>query len=383
MKRREFLATSALTAASALATQAYPAFSASSNRGTLLVVELAGGNDGLNAFIPYTDPNYLRLRPTIGIQNGIPVSSTMAFNPAMEELKSLLDAGRLAVIQNVSYPNPSLSHFRAKDIWQSAVAPGYEYSGWLGRFLTAENAKKVDAVFLGDEYPLALLGKSNQRYLQYSSNLLVNSSGDLGKAVLALYDRPQTMPLAEQVRVDVLENKASVEKLAADLSKRVTNNAYPQTAIGNQFALMAKILESRPRVAYLTVGGWDTHVDQLNKQGDLLGQVSKSLAALDRDLASKGLSQNVLTLVQSEFGRRAAQNGTGGTDHGTAAPVMIIGPVRGGFYGGNPALDSLVDNNLPMQVDFRQIYAEILQLWEGVNPSAILNQNYPTLGFLA
>jgi uncharacterized protein (DUF1501 family) len=383
MKRREFLATSALAAASAIAPSAYPSFGASSNRGTLLIVELSGGNDGLNTFIPYTDPNYLRLRPTLGIQNGIPVSSTVALHPEMADLKSLLDAGRLAVIQNVSYPNPNFSHFRAKDIWQSAIVPGYEYSGWLGRFLASEKAKKVDAVFLGEEYPLALLGKTNERYLQYSANLLVNSSGNLGKAMLALYDLPQTTPLAEQVRLDVIENKSAVEKLAADLSRRVANNDYPQTPIGNQFALMAKILESRPRVAYLTVGGWDTHVDQLSKQGYLLGQVSKSLAALDRDLTSKGLSQNVLTLVQSEFGRRPAQNGSGGTDHGSAAPVMVIGAVRGGFYGGDPALDSLVDNNLPMQVDFRRIYAEILQLWEGIVPNTILNGDFARVGFLA
>jgi uncharacterized protein (DUF1501 family) len=382
MKRREFLATSALTAA-AIATQAYPSFGASSNRGTLLVVELSGGNDGLNTFIPYNDPNYLKLRPTIGIQNGIPVSSTVALNPAMGELKTLLDAGRLAVIQNVSYPNPSLSHFRAKDIWQSAVAPGYEYSGWLGRFLAAEKATKVDAVFLGDEYPLALLGRSNQRFLQYSANLLVNSSDKLGKAVLALYDLPQSQALVEQIRQEVLGNKTAVERLATDLSKRVASNDYPKTGIGEKFALMAKVLESRPRVAYLTVGGFDTHVDQLNKQGDLLGQLSKSLAALDRDLESKGLSQSVLTLVQSEFGRRPAQNGSGGTDHGTAAPVIIMGAVRGGFYGGNPALDSLVDSNLPMQVDFRRIYAEILQLWEGVDPRTVLSQDFPTVGFLA
>jgi len=383
MKRREFLTTTVLTAASAIATQAYPSFGASSNRGTLLVVELSGGNDGLNTFIPYTDPNYLKLRPTLGIRNGIPVSSTVALNPAMGDLKTLLDAGRLAVIQNVSYPNPSLSHFRAKDIWQSAVTPGYDYSGWLGRFLAAERAKKVDAVFLGDEYPLALLGRGSERFLQYSSNLLVNSSGNLGKSMLALYDLPQPTPLAEKVRKGVLDNKSAVEKLAADLSKRVASNDYPQTAIGNQFALMAKVLESRPRVAYLTVGGFDTHVDQLNKQGDLLGQLSKSLVALDRDLNSKGLSQNVLTLVQSEFGRRPAQNGSGGTDHGTAAPIMAIGSVRGGFYGGNPALDSLVDNNLPMQIDFRRIYAEILQLWEGVDPRMVLNQDFSTVGFLA
>ncbi|MDX1976130.1 MAG: DUF1501 domain-containing protein [Pseudanabaenaceae cyanobacterium bins.68] len=381
MKRREFLAASALSALTS-AIAANPSLGASSNRGSLLIVELAGGNDGLNTFIPYSDPNYLRLRPTLGIQNGIPVSSTVALHPEMSGVKTLLDAGRLAVVQNVSYPNPSLSHFRAKDIWQSAVVPGYEYSGWLGRWLAAEKAQKADAVFLGDEYPLALLGKANERYLQYSANLLVNSSGDLGKSILALYDLPQSIPLAEQVRLDILENKTAVEKLAADLSRRVTNNAYPQNAIGNQFALMAKILESRPRVAYLTVGGWDTHVDQLNKQGYLLAQVSQSLVALERDLTAKGLAQSVLTLVQSEFGRRPAQNGSGGTDHGTAAPVMIMGPVRGGFYGGTPALDSLIDQNLPMQVDFRQIYGEILQLWEGIAPSTILGREFTPLGFL-
>lgn len=379
MKRRDFLVTMTATTALAIAN---PMFGAGKNRKTLLVIELAGGNDGLNTFIPYKDANYLKLRPSLGIKNGIPVSATVALHPALKDLKPILDSGRLAVVQNVSYPNPNLSHFRSKEIWQSAHPQGSTDTGWLARYLESVGAKSADAIFLGEEYPLALTG-DRDRYLQLSPNLAVRRTGKLGQAIQAMYDTPQALPLAEQVRRTVLESEAAVKKLAKDLAKRIADRGYAKTPIGSQFAIAGRVLEANPQVLYLTIGGWDTHVGQAQRQQRLLEQLGLGLAALNRDLQATGRDKDVLILVQSEFGRRPAQNGSGGTDHGTTGPVILLGPVKPGFYGGDPALDSLVSVNLPVKVDFRSIYGEILRRWENKDPKIILGKDFPSIGFLA
>ncbi len=348
---------------------------------TLLVIELAGGNDGLNTFIPYADSNYLRLRPRIGIKEGIPVSHSVALNPGLKDLKPLLESGQLAVIQNVGYPNPDLSHFRSKEIWQSAHPQGSVDSGWLARYLEAIKAKTSEAVFLGDEYPLALTG-SRTRYLELSPNLGLKTQGKLGQAIQEAYQVPQKQLMAEKVRQTVLESTQAVRDLARDVDQRVQRQGYPQGDLGRQLALVSRLLEVGPKVIYLTIGGWDTHVNQVQRHQRLLEQVGKGLSALNQDLKARGLDKNILTMVQSEFGRRPTENVSGGTDHGTAGPVWLIGPVRAGFYGGEPALDSLQKGNLPMHVDFRSVYAEILDRWLGMPSKRILSGSFPGVGVL-
>jgi uncharacterized protein (DUF1501 family) len=348
-----------------------------------MVIELAGGNDGLNMFVPYKDPNYRKLRPNLAIADGIPVSDTVALHPALKELKPILESDRLAVVQNVSYPNPNLSHFRSKDIWQSAHPSGSTDTGWLARYLESNKAKTADAIFLGEEYPLALMGASTERYLQLSPRLAVRSSGKLGQAIQAVYATPQSMPLAERVRRTVLESEAAVKKIASEIKQRSASHGYAKTPIGQKFALAGRLLESNLRILYITIGGWDTHAGQAQRHHKLLEQLSLGLAALDRDLKARGKDKEVLIMVQSEFGRRPAQNGSGGTDHGTTGPVLLLGSVKSGFYGGNPSLDSLEKGNLPVKVDFRSIYAEILQRWDNQDPKPILGQSFNFVGVLS
>jgi uncharacterized protein (DUF1501 family) len=381
MNRRDFLALMTSTAAMAIVAPSCTSAAQNSDLKTLIVIELAGGNDGLNTIIPYNDANYRKLRPTIAIKDGIPISNQAALHPALKELKPVFDQGRMAIVQNVSYPNPNLSHFRSKEIWQSAHPQGASDTGWLARYLTIVQAKSADAIFLGEEYPLALTSDSD-RYLQLSPRLAVQQLGKLGEAMRVVYNNPQSSELAEQVRRSVLESEAAVKQLTKDIDNRIDNHGYPKTVIGKQFALLARVLESQPKVVYLTIGGWDTHTGQVRRQQQLLGDLGAGLAALDRDIQAHNMQKNILVMVQSEFGRRPAENGTGGTDHGTAAPVLLLGNVRGGLYGGNPALDSLVQGNLPMQVDFRSIYSEILKNWEGVNAATILDQDFPKIGIL-
>jgi uncharacterized protein (DUF1501 family) len=384
MKRRDFLLT---LSGSALLAIVNPAFggdkSGNKDQKTLIVIELAGGNDGLNTFIPYRDSNYLRLRPTLGIKDGIPVTSTVAINPALKDLKPLLEDNRLAIVQNVSYPNPNLSHFRSKDIWQSGKPQGSADTGWLARYLESTNAKVSEAIFLGEEYPLALTGDKGDRFLQLSLGLGVKSKGKLGQAIQAQYAVPQSNAIAESVRRNVLESEEAIKKLSKDLNQRIANNGYAPTPIGRQFALLGRLLESSPKVLYMAIGGWDTHTRQEATQKRLLEQLGLGLSALNRDIKARGMDKNVLIMVQSEFGRRPAQNGNGGTDHGTTGPVILLGDVKSGFYGGDPKLDSLVNNNLPVVVDFRSIYSEILNNWEKVDAKTVLGQDFPKVGFLA
>jgi len=370
------------TAAMALLAPSCMNAAQSKDKKTLVVIELAGGNDGLNTIIPYNDANYRKLRPTIAIKDGIPISKQAAFHPALKDLKPVFDKGRIAIVQNVSYPNPNLSHFRSKEIWQSAHPQGSSDTGWLARYLTDVQAKTADAIFLGEEYPLALTTGDGDRYLQLSPNLAVQQRGKLGEAMRAVYSNPQGSGFAEQVRLAVLESETAIKQLTQNIDKRIEDRNYPKTAIGKQFALLARVLESQPKVVYLTIGGWDTHTGQVRRHQQLLGDLGAGLAALDRDIQAHNMQKNILVMVQSEFGRRPAENGNAGTDHGTAAPVILLGNVRGGLYGGTPALDSLVQGNLPMQVDFRSIYAEILNRWEGVSAATILDQDFPKIGIV-
>ncbi len=383
MHRRQFI--SSFSAAATLLALHRPTAAqdpASGQSSTLVLIELAGGNDGLNTFIPYRDPNYLRLRPDLAIRDGIPVTDTVALHPALASWAELLEQGSMAVIQNVGYPNPDLSHFRSKEIWQSASL-GSPDSGWLARYLAVTQAPTPAGVALGEEYPLALTGDES-RYLHLAPQLTTPAEGQLGQAIQAVYGIPHRDPLAEQVRQLVVESTAAVRTFSRDLEQRVAQQGYPQGPVGRQLALAARLVESGARVIYLTIGGWDTHVNQAGRHQRLLEQLGPGLSAYHRDLQEKGLDQQVLVMVQSEFGRRPAQNGSGGTDHGTAGPVILLGRgVQGGWYGGDPALDSLVSSNLPMQVDFRSLYAEVLAQGLGVDPIGILGDSFGPVGVLA
>ena len=379
MRRRQCIAT--LSAAAAILALHPRSQAQSGGSPTLVLIELAGGNDGLNTFIPYTDPQYRRLRPRLGISGGIPVSSTIALHPALAEWQPLLEQGQMAVVQNVGYPNPDLSHFRSKEIWQSASL-GSPDSGWLARYLQVTQGASTDGVALGDEYPLALLG-DDSTYLHLAPNLAVQAEGRLGQAMQAVYAATHLDPLAEQVRQTVVESTQAVDDLAQDVERRLINQGYPQGSLGRQLVVAGRLIESGAKVIYLTLGGWDTHVNQAGIHQRLLGQLGPGLAAFHRDLVANGLDQQVVVMVQSEFGRRPAENGSGGTDHGTAGPVILMGKsVQGGWYGGDPALDSLMDGNLPIQVDFRSVYREVLAQGLGVDPVAILGEDFPSLGIL-
>jgi uncharacterized protein (DUF1501 family) len=239
-------------------------------------------------------------------------------------------------------------------------------------------AKTGDAIFIGEEYPLALLGAKDERYFQLSPSLSLRTGDKLGQAIQVAYSQPQAELLAEDVR------QAALDRFQGQVNQRTSSDAYPKNKIGEQFAFASVVLEALPPVVYLTIGGWDTHTNQLNQQANLLKSVGDSLAALMADLKTRGIDRHVLIMVQTEFGRRVAQNGSGGTDHGTATPVFFLGgSLKGGILGGQPDLANLVNGNLPWQIDFRSLYDETIDRWLGGNAQAVLGGRYPHVGFLA
>ncbi|MDX2271891.1 MAG: DUF1501 domain-containing protein [Cyanobacteriota bacterium] len=378
-QRRQFLT---LLAGATAVLALKPSVSAQSRK-SLLVIELAGGNDGLNTFIPYADPHYRQLRPNLAIPDGIPISSQVALHPALADWQPLFQTGVMALIQNVGYPNPSLSHFRAKEIWQSASTDPSPDTGWLGRYLEASQATTQDGVFLGNEYPLALMG-STTRYLYLAPKLVVKTDNAFGQAMRALYQQPLAEPLAEQVRQTVLENLEAVQTLTRDLEEQADQQGYAPSPTGRSFALASRLIQAGSPVVYLTIGGWDTHVNQPVRQQSLLSQLASGLTTFYRHLQQLGRQQQVLVMVQSEFGRRPAENGARGTDHGTAGVVLLVGEgVKGGFYGGDPHLDSLEKGNLPIVVDFRSLYSEILDRWLTIESKQVIAGSFPALGVLS
>jgi uncharacterized protein (DUF1501 family) len=401
--RRDFLKTCACGGAVALGSAAFPpvltrALGASrrSDR-TLVVLELAGGNDGLNMVVPFKDELYRRLRPALAIpeRDALPLDGATALHPRMRELASLHQKGRLAVVQGVGYPSPNRSHFRSLDIWQSAVAEREDTaSGWIGRFAEQSRGGALEAVGMDlTERPVALTARS--------AELPVLSSGegfqlDVGERDVEARRRvlaglASASPAGRPPLAGALLEAARSAYRAADQIERATLRAtaaaaaYPDTPLGRQLRRVADLVAAGlgVRVAFLRLGGFDTHAAQLAVHADLLGQLSAALGAFFEDLEGRGLARQVLLVAYSEFGRRVAENASLGTDHGAAGPVLLVsGALRGGLYGPRPDLSDLDEGDVRHAVDFRQVYATLLERWLEAPAEAVLARRYEPLEFL-
>ena len=346
----------------------------------LVVIQLDGGNDGLNTVVPYADDAYARSRPALALAPGrvIKLDAHAGLHPAMRPAADLLEAGRLAVVQGVGYPNPSRSHFRSMAVWHTARPDREDPAdpGWLGATfdkLPRPRRGGPDCVYVGgDELPPALAGRR-------SVAATVSREDDL-KAVVRPDVRPEVRPaagaeggedVAAFVRRSVLSAYAAAGDLAAATGAGGAGAAakYPQTPLGRRLSLVARLIKSGvgTRVYYASQGGYDTHGVQAALHGPLLAEFSGGLKAFLDDLRAAGLSDRVAVLAFSEFGRRVAENDSAGTDHGTAGPVFLAGgAVWPGLHGVAPSLTDLDDGDLKMTVDFRRVYATLLRDWLGV-----------------
>ena len=365
----------------------------------LVIVLLAGGNDGINTVIPYADPLYYQGRPTLAIpqEQVLHLDDKVGLSPALPKLKARYDASQVAIVQGVGYPNPNRSHFRAMDIWQSAVPDRVEPTGWLGRYLQSCSCgtdKQLEGISMGPTVQKSFW--TELTLVPAISNLAAFKLGNpranpdqtqyeveaLRRALSLARGRPEE-ELIRQATQTALADADTMEKVAQGYQTPIE---YPQSPLSQSLKTIAQIIagDVGTRVYFATLGGFDTHANQLAQQQRLLGELDGSLDAFMQDLEHQGRFDDVMVMTFSEFGRRVGQNASNGTDHGTAEPMFMLGGgVRGGLHGAYPSLIDLDRGDLKYTTDFRSVYGTVLQRWMGVAPDQILGAGYPTLSLVA
>ncbi len=370
----------------------------------LVIVQLGGGNDGLNTVVPYFSDDYRKLRPRLAIGapanaggrsgpsgTSLPLDANigLGLHPELEGIHALHDEGLLTVVQGVGYPNPNRSHFTSMDIWQTGRTDG-KGTGWLGRYFDAQcngTPEPQAAIALGRNAPLSLIGDV-QKPIAFESERLFRWRGErLHPSMKAPYEKavrsgalagvdPNSQ--AAYLMRTSLDAQVSSDRIRAAVRK-ASATPYPGGSLSNQLRLVGAMIrdELPTRVYYASLGGFDTHGGQLGSHGQLMRQVGDSIKAFQDDIQSQGRQDQVLTMVFSEFGRRVAENGSAGTDHGTAAPVFLIGgKVRPGVIGNHPSLVDLDGGDLRHTLDFRSVYAGLLADWFQTDPRPILGAEH-------
>ena len=356
----------------------------------LIVVQMTGGNDGLNMVIPYRDDRYHRARPTIGIaeSEALPLSEDLALHPQMTALKRLFDDQRLQVVSNVGYPNPNRSHFRSMDIWQTASThPEHATTGWIGRVVDRGGHTEHPLAMNIDDGPLPLAMRSADQTVPSIRSVDAFRLDQRAQAIREAIAQKRKSPPDDLLFVQRLAvtSCASAERLSSVTQGDDRAIRYPDLPLARHLHDVATLIRAGfgARVYYTSIGGFDTHANQNLTHGQLLGQLSESLAAFLDDLKAAGLDDRVLMMTFSEFGRRVKENGSRGTDHGAAAPMFIAGsPCRAGIVGHAPALGSLEDGDVRHEIDFRRVYAELLEHWLGVPQEPVLGARYEPLGIV-
>jgi uncharacterized protein (DUF1501 family) len=353
----------------------------------LVVIQLSGGNDGLNTVVPYRNDVYYQLRPTLALPKNevLPVGDELGFHPALAPLRGLYDNGQMSVINGVGYPNPDRSHFRSMDIWHTASGSDeYLSTGWIGRYLDSECAGCASphwAVEADDSLSLAMKGahrggfamRDAKQLQRTTQNRFLEAVGSQGEHyhpeenVAYLY---KTMVTTQQT-AGYLVSQTKAHRSAV---------SYPATGLGRSLEQIARLLtaDTDTRVYYASMGGFDTHAQQQGRQERLLGQYAEAVKAFTDDLRANALLDDVLILTFSEFGRRVQQNGSGGTDHGTANNVFAIGGQlkTPGFYNPGPNLMNLDEGDLKYEIDFRRIYASVLDRWLEADSRIVLGEAF-------
>ncbi len=346
------------------------------NTPILVVVTLYGGNDGLNTVIPFKDPIYFSSRPDISYkpETMLPLNADLALNPKMLGIKALWDQQKVAIVRGVGYPKPDYSHFSSMAKWQSGSPERAVSSGWLGRWLDSQPEDPMLAISLGSVLPPMLVGaKLSGSALPLGG--LVIPKGTLATQCIQLskpsINDSKLMAAAATSMRNLFNLSSSITPvlkspapLAPDLPTANGGNAGGGSNLSQQLDVVAKLIAagSPTKIWSVSLGGFDTHANEANAQAELLGVVSSSLSRFMNQLKSTTRLNDVTVMVFSEFGRRVKGNASQGTDHGTSAPMFLIGEkVKGGFYGDQPSLSKLVNGDLAVTTDFRDVYSTVLE----------------------
>jgi uncharacterized protein (DUF1501 family) len=364
----------------------------------LVVVQLTGGNDGLNTVVPFTNADYYKQRPSIAIPKDQvkKLTDDLGLHPAMGALAKLYsDDSAVCVVQGVGYPNPNQSHFRSMDIWHAASTAETLTEGWLGNALKKQGVPAFHLASGNEAAPLALAGApvrvpsiTSLDDFKLKTAAVSGADASAQKGVITGVAETRTKPgtstpeLLDFVSRTQTTTYASSEKLASIGKNYTPKVPYPASALAQKLKLAAQLIDAGigARLFYVSIDGFDTHAGQGGAAGahaNLLTQVSEAISAFYRDLAERGHKDRLCVMTFSEFGRRAYENGSKGTDHGAAAPMFLVGgPVKAGVVGTQPALTGLKDGNLVHVTDFRQVYAAVLERWLGVPTEPIVGKGF-------
>ncbi len=375
-------------------------FSQAASDRTLIVVQMAGGNDGLNTVIPFTDSQYRTLRPTLAIPEAsvLPLDGRLGLHPNLAPLKKIWDVGHLAIVEGAGYPNPSLSHFQAMDIWQTLDLNGNGREGWLGKLVSGwvdQDGHPFKALNIGVQTAQALSSISSPvpTMANTQSYHLAPDPGDQDggqgrvQALMKLYNSyPKTSPYAALLDATALDAQEGGRQLRAAETQYRPSVTYPQGPFGAGLQVLSEAIVQGLglRVGYITLGGFDTHANQKVTHDTLMKTLADGVSAFYTDLTNHGKADNVVIMTWSEFGRRVEENGSQGTDHGTAAPMFVLGnSISKGVYGEPPSLSSLDSaGNLKYTVDFRSVYATVLDRWLGASSKDVLGGSFSSQNFL-
>ncbi|WZO99043.1 DUF1501 domain-containing protein [Isosphaeraceae bacterium EP7] len=386
-----FLARSALAAS-------HPAAKSGGDR-VLVVIQLIGGNDGLNTVIPHAMDGYAKGRKALRIKSDEvkTITSEIGLHPAMGGFAGLIEGGHAAIIQGVGYPNPDRSHFRSMEIWEGATtAAGKPETGWLGRALDSAprgSGGDMPGLHLGGHgLPLALRARDatvpSLETLDQFRLRIEGADADRRASRDALdsltrLDRGPDDALLGFLRRSTLAAFDASRRLEAVVAPKDGGASYPNYGLARRLELIARIIKAGfgTRIYYTSLDGFDTHANQAAPHRALLTELSASLAAFHADLAADGQADRVATLAFSEFGRRVEENASGGTDHGAAAPVFVVGPLaKTGLVGEHPSFDKLDDGDLRFKTDFRRVYADLLGPWLGIPAAPIVGDGHEPVG---
>lgn len=398
IKRKEFIQIGSLATASLMLPKFLKAFEAKAlvpaGNKVVVVLQLSGGNDGLNTVIPVRNDIYYKLRPGLAIQaqKAARLTDEAALHPALSHFKTLYDEGNMAILNNVGYPNPDRSHFRSMDIWHSGSQSNeYWNTGWVGRYLDAQCSgcdKPTQALEVDDVLSLALKGEqANAIAVKDPRRLYGTSNEKFFKEVLKQHtsDHHDEQPV-EYLYKTMAQTMSSADYIFKQSRLHPTGATYPATELGNGLKTIASLIysEINTKVYYISLGSFDTHVGQDAQQTRLFTQMNDAVKAFTDDLKKNGRINDVLLFTFSEFGRRVAQNASNGTDHGTANNMFLIsgGLKQKGIINALPDLENLNEGDLKYKVDFKNVYATILKNWLAADADKILGKRYDTLSFI-
>ena len=367
------------------------------NDKVLVILQLGGGNDGLNTVIPFADPAYLQARPTIGItaDKVLPLNASVGLNPVMPGLKKLFDAGEVEVVQGVGYPKPVYSHFEGLYIWEHADPSMQQTEGWLGKLLASQldgQGHPLTGCALGQASTPAELVAQNATVSVIDSIPTYQVQGGAGRQVAAPALYKQTPGIYGALFDQALSTAEygiaalgdSQHRYTPSVSYTAQSAVYgSKNSLATSLQLTAEMIITQPsvKICHVVLGGFDTHQDEDTRQNALLAYVDSAVSAFMQDIANHGMADRVVLMTWSEFGRRVAENGGKGTDHGAAAPIFVVGkPVKGGVFGEQPSLTRTVDaGNLQYNVDFRSVYQTLIRDWLNADPASVLGASFPEL----